>query len=111
MSTKLLDSEVFEKLGNHLKFTAQYADFCKLVEVTDDWYSNLDENKVFVGCWTTPAFPEYPSVYRCLVCGNDDYAYHKDVPLSEKESALDFMKQIPDGVDVEWFKKHGFTFY
>lgn len=71
MSTKLLDSEVFEKLGNHLKFTAQYSDFCKLVEVTDDWYPNIDKNKVFVGCWTTPTFPEYPSVYRCLACGND----------------------------------------
>lgn len=98
-------------LSEHLKQSARKDDYCKLVEVTDDWYPNIHENKVFVSCFSIPAFREYPPVYRCFVCGDDDTAVYKDVDITEKESLINFAKSIPDGISREWFLERGFDYY
>lgn len=103
--------EYIDYLSVHLKRRAKKSDYCKLVEVTDDWYPNIFENKVFVSCFSIPEFRDSPRYYRCFVCGDDDTAVYKDVDISEKESLIDFAKSIPDGISREWFLERGFDYY
>ena len=85
----------------------------RYITVTDDWFPNIDGNKIVVKI-STGDFNGY--YVKITAFGGDDNGvelYYDAYDLAQLEEIYRHLKffvfdRIPDGVDHEWFFEHGF---
>ena len=90
-------------------------EFTKQVVVTDNWCPNWEGNKIIVNFINTKE-KNNRWMIRISAYGADDYGMAKMVITDDKEQAkklreeyLELFNSIHDGVNIKWFKNHGFV--